>query len=201
MCDCGFICKLVSLVYILNLESVHLIKLQIGSLMRITKLVTKPLTKQAFAKFGDVIEIDDAQHFAINDGRVERYHDLAKIEIDADAGGRAIVSYFKINEAKQFPYLFNLVERHPKGSQAFIPMFEAPVVLVVAPKDEEFTSSNLQAFVTNGQQGFNFHAGVWHMPLMSEKQGRLFLVIDRSGPGNNCDELTLENETIELTLS
>lgn len=169
--------------------------------MKITKLVAKPLTKVAFAQFGDVIEIDDAKHFAINDGRVERYHDLAKVEIDTNVGGRAIISYFKVNDARAFPYSFNVVERHPKGSQAFIPMFDAPVVLVVAPKDEALTSDKLQAFVTNGQQGFNFHAGVWHMPLMSEQQDRIFVVVDRAGPGNNCDEFTLENETIELTLT
>jgi ureidoglycolate lyase len=168
--------------------------------MKITKLVTKPLTKEAFARFGDVIEVDGAQHFDINVGTVERYHDLAKVEIDVETGGRAIISYFKINESKGFPYLFNLVERHPKGSQAFIPMFDDPVAIVVAPKDEEPTSSNLHAFVTNGKQGFNFHAGVWHMPLMSEQQDRVFVVVDRAGPGNNCDEFTLENETIELTL-
>ena len=169
--------------------------------MKITKLVTKPLTKEAFAQFGDVIEIDGAQHFDINEGAVERYHDLADVQIDVNNGGRAIISYFKINEAKGFPHTFNLVERHPNGSQAFIPMFDAPVAIVVAPKDEDPTNENLRAFLSNGKQGFNFHAGVWHMPLVSEEKDRMFVVVDRAGPGNNCDELTLENDTIELTLT
>ncbi len=168
--------------------------------MQTTTLVAKPLTKEAFAEFGDVIEIDDAQHFPINLGTVERYHDLAKVEIDVDNGGRAIVSFFGINEPKSFPYKVNIIERHPKGSQAFIPMFDAPVALVVARKGESVTAADLQAFVTNGRQGFNFHTGVWHMPLMSEEKGRIFVVVDRAGPGNNCDELTLENDKIELTL-
>lgn len=169
--------------------------------MKTSTLVTKPLTKEAFAQFGDVIEINGSQHFSINEGAVERYHDLATVDIDVNSGGRTIISYFKINDAKAFPHKFNLVERHPKGSQAFIPMFNSPVIIVVAPKGESVTSANLQAFVTNGQQGFNFHAGVWHMPLISEEKDRIFLVIDRAGPGNNCDELTIENETIELRLS
>jgi len=168
--------------------------------MKLTKLVAKPLTKEAFAQFGDVIELDGANHFPINEGRVERYHDLAKLEIDSQEGGRAIISFFKTNEARQFPYNFNLIERHPKGSQAFIPMFDAPVVVVAGPKDQEPSSAHLRAFLSNGRQGFNFHAGVWHMPLVCEKVDRLFVVIDRSGPGNNCDEFILEKETIELTI-
>lgn len=164
-------------------------------------LVAKPLTREGFAQFGDVIETDQAQHFSINEGDVERYHDLANVDIDVDNGGRAIISFFKINVAKTFPHKFNLIERHLKGSQAFIPMFNAPVVLVVAPKGDSVSSKNLQAFITNGKQGFNFHAGVWHMPLISEEKDRLFVVVDRTGPGDNCDELTFENETIELTLA
>lgn len=168
--------------------------------MKTTQLIAQPLTREAFAQFGDVIELDGAKHFPINDGRVERYHDLANIEVDTEQGGRAIISFFKINEAKQFPHSFNLIERHPKGSQAFIPMFNEPVVLVAGPKNKAPSSEHLQAFLTNGQQGFNFHAGVWHMPLVCDQIDRLFIVVDRSGPGNNCDELILENETIELTI-
>lgn len=171
------------------------------NMMKLTSLVTQPLTRECFAEFGDVIEIDNAQHFSINDGGVERYHDLANIDVDSDNGGRAIVSFFKTNEAKTFPYRFNLIERHPKGSQAFIPLFDAPVLLVVAAKGDSITSKDLHAFVTNGRQGFNFHPGVWHMPLICEQQDRLFVVIDRAGPGNNCDEFTFENEIIELTIS
>lgn len=169
--------------------------------MKVISLSTQALTKERFAEFGDVIETDNAKHFSINDGGVERYHDLALIDVDAQSGGRAIVSFFKTNLAKSFPHQFNLIERHPKGSQAFIPLFEEPVVLVVAPKGDLVTSKDLRAFITNGKQGFNFHSGVWHMPLISDQKDRCFVVIDRAGPGNNCDEFTFENEIIELTIS
>jgi ureidoglycolate lyase len=169
--------------------------------MKLSKLETVPLTRETFLQFGDVMEINNSTHFSINGGAVERYHDLANIDIDIDSGGRAIISYFKINDSITFPHKFNLIERHPKGSQAFIPMFDEPVAIVVAPRGDLVTSDNLQAFLTNGRQGFNFHAGVWHMPLISEKSGRLFVVVDRAGPGNNCDELVFDNETIELTLT
>lgn len=161
-------------------------------------LKAEPLTKKAFAPFGDVIEIQGATHFPINEKTVERYHDLANVQVDSEAGGRAIISFMEITTPRTLPHSFNLVERHPKGSQAFIPMFDAPVALVVGPKGDDITGSDLKAFITNGKQGFNFHAGVWHMPLMSDVKGRLVLIVDRSGPGKNCDEVTLENELIEL---
>ncbi len=168
--------------------------------MKTTIIVAEPLTKEAFAPYGDVIETQDSHHFSINAGMVERHHDLAKLDIDYADGGRPIISFFEILEGSSFPIEFDLVERHPKGSQAFIPMFDEPVALVVAAKDSDVTGADLRAFVTNGKQGFNFHAGVWHMPLVSEEKGRMFVIVDRAGPGNNCDELTFENEKIELQI-
>jgi ureidoglycolate lyase len=169
--------------------------------MNITKLVAKPLTKVAFSEFGDVIEKDGAKHFPINEGAVERFHDLADIQVDTVDGGKAIVSFFQVTTPSFFPYQFNLIERHPKGSQAFIPTDDKPVVLVVGAPTDNPQAENLHAFITNGKQGFNFHTGVWHMPLISEEVGRTFVIIDRSGPGNNCDEVTLENNMLELVLA
>lgn len=168
--------------------------------MNTTVLHAVPLTKEGFAPYGDVIEMEGAAHYGINSGRVERYHDLAKIQVDHSNGARAIVSLAKINTASSPPFKFDLVERHPKGSQAFIPMFEAPVIVVVAKRSETVNTSDLKAFITNGLQGFNYHAGTWHMPLMSDQVGRMFVVIDRAGQGNNCDEFTFENEDVELIL-
>lgn len=168
--------------------------------MKTTILKAELLTKENFAPYGDVIETRDAEHFGINVGTVERYHDLAKIQVDYANNGRPIISLAKINTAGSYPFSFNLVERHPKGSQAFIPMFDTPVAVVVAKPGESVKTPDLKAFITNGRQGFNYHAGVWHMPLMSDQEGRMFVVVDRSGPGNNCDELTFENENVELRI-
>lgn len=168
--------------------------------MNTTVLPVVPLTKEGFAPFGDVIEMEGAEHYGINLGTVERYHDLAKIQVDHLNGGRPIVSLFRINTASSFPYNFNLVERHPKGSQAFIPMFDAPVIVVVAKCGEKVHTRDLKAFVTNGRQGFNYHAGIWHLPLMSDQVGRMFVVVDRAGQGSNCDEFTFENQMVELRL-
>lgn len=161
-------------------------------------LNAQPLTKEAFRPFGDVIETDGAEHFSINLGTIERYHDLANIDVDYAAGGRAIVSLAIVNSARKPPFQLKVIERHPKASQAFIPMFDTPIYVVVGEPSEEAQPEQLQAFITDGKQGFNYRAGVWHMPLMADQPGRRFVVVDRAGPGNNCDEYFLVDHTIEL---
>ena len=165
-----------------------------------SKIVLKaqPLTKEAYAPFGDVIESEGAEHFSINLNTVERYNDLANIDIDFATGGRAIVSLAETISGTTLPFELKLIERHPRASQAFIPMFDVPVYVVVGPPTEEPPLSELQAFVTNGRQGFNYNVGVWHMPLMADEVGRRFVVVDRGGPGHNCDEHMIEEHTIEL---
>lgn len=164
-------------------------------------LNAKPLTKETFKSFGDVIEMEGAEHFPINAGTVERYNDLADVQIDFEDGGRPVISFMQITQDTQLPCRLNVIERHPKGSQAFIPTFEAPIVLVVGPKGDLIFPETLQAFVTNGKQGFNFHAGTWHMPLMSDVKDRICIIVDRAGPGDNCDEVYLKDDHIELTVN
>lgn len=98
--------------------------------MQTITLTPQPLTREAFAPFGDVIEASDAvRHFTINGGNTERYHDLANIEPGTD--GKVIVSIFR-GQARQLPFTVEMMERHPKGSQAFVPMSGRPYLIVVA---------------------------------------------------------------------
>ncbi len=145
-----------------------------------------PLTREAFASFGDVIETDGAQHFPINRGAVERYHDLASVDVGDD--GRALVSIFECTRPGRLPVPVDLVERHPLGSQAFVPVGEAVMCVVVAPPGDAVAPTDLRAFVTNGRQGVNYHRGTWHMPLVAFRAGQQFVVVDRGGPGDNCEE-------------
>lgn len=144
-----------------------------------------PLTRRAFAPFGDVIETDGAQHYPINRGAVERFHDLASVDVD---DGRPLVSIFECNRPAAVPVTVTIVERHPLGSQAFIPLDEAVMCIVVAPPGDGVTLSDLRAFVSNGRQGVNYHRGTWHMPLAAFHAGQRFVVVDRGGPGDNCEE-------------
>ena len=91
-----------------------------------------------------------------------------------------------------------MVERHPHGSQAFIPRGEARLVVVVAPAGESVDADELRAFVTNGRQGINYHRGTWHMPLIGFDEGQEFLVVDRAGDTPNCEEHWLETPVMLL---
>lgn len=150
----------------------------------------QPLTQDAFAPFGDVIETDGARHYPINRGAVERFHDLASIDVGED--GRALVSIFECRRPTRPPVRVDLVERHPLGSQAFIPVGGAVMCIVVAPPRDEVSPADLRAFVSNGSQGVNYRPGVWHMPLVAFEAGQRFIVVDRGGPGDNCEERELD---------
>ncbi len=150
-----------------------------------------PLTQEHFAPFGDVIETKGARHFPINDGAIVRYHDLARIELDA--AGRSLISIFECSRVSELPHRITLVERHVLGSQAFIPMVPARMLIVVAPPGDPPTPEQLCAFVSSGEQGINYRSGVWHVPLLAFDKGQRFFVVDRGGPGNNCDEKTFDD--------
>ncbi|MDN5843483.1 MAG: ureidoglycolate lyase [Alcaligenaceae bacterium] len=156
----------------------------------LTPLTIEPLTREAFAPFGDVIEADDAvRHFTINEGNTERYHDLA--HIDPGEGGRAIVSIFR-GQPRDLPFTVTMMERHPKASQAFVPLSGRPYLVVVAPRDTAPSVDDLRVFLCTGAQGVNYARGVWHHPLLALDSVSDFLIIDRAGPGENCDVVTLD---------
>ncbi|MFN3985440.1 MAG: ureidoglycolate lyase [Rhodocyclaceae bacterium] len=153
-------------------------------------LTAAPLTREAFAPFGEVIEASDAvRHFTINGGNTERYHDLARIEPGAD--GRAIVSIFR-GQPRTLPFTVQMMERHPLASQAFIPLSGRPYLVVVAPPGPPPGANDLQVFLARPDQGVNYAPGVWHHPLLALDDVSDFIVIDRAGPGHNCDEITIE---------
>lgn len=153
------------------------------------RLQLEPLNRDAFAPYGDVIEIDGARHFPINQGKIERYHDLARLDIDSEAGGRPAISIMACNRVTTLPCDVTVVERHPHGSQAFIPLTPARMIVVVGIAGDDPRPEDFRAFASNGEQGVNYHAGVWHMPLICEQADYRFLIVDRTGPGPNCDEV------------
>ena len=169
--------------------------------MQVITLKASPLTSEAFAPFGDVIETEGATHFPINEGAIERYHDLATVSIDTEAGGRTLVSLARPNVVTEFPAPVKIIERHPLASQAFIPMYYDPMVVVVATAQADpADASQLHAFITNGRQGVNYHPGTWHMPLAATDLSQQWLVVDRGGPGENCDEFYFKDVEVILEI-
>lgn len=151
-------------------------------------LAPRPLTAEAFAPFGDVIEASErAEQIAINYGYTTRFNDLAAIDV-ADEGGRAIVSLFRADPLE--PPLLKVFERHPLGSQAFVPLGVHSYLVAVAPAGD-FDAVAVQVFIAGPDQGVNYHKGVWHHFLLALHARSDFLVIDRAGPGENLDEVHL----------
>ncbi len=153
------------------------------------ELTAQPLTDEAFAPFGEVIDSRVADYFHINGGRTRRYHDLASVETHGE-GGQALISLF-VSQPVEVPLTLDFLERHPLGSQAFMPLHEERFLIVVAPPGETIDPASVRAFVTDGRQGVNYRAGTWHaIQSVLEREGE-FLVVDRGGPGDNCDEYPL----------
>ncbi|QJQ95531.1 MULTISPECIES: ureidoglycolate lyase [Halomonadaceae] len=153
------------------------------------ELKAQPLTPKAFAAFGDVIDTRCADYFEINAGRTRRYHDLARVETLGE-GARPLISIF-VSQPVALPLELDFLERHPLGSQAFMPLHQERFVIVVAPPGETIDSHAVRAFVTDGHQGVNYRAGTWHaIQSVLDREGE-FLVVDRGGEGNNCEECPL----------
>ncbi|ALP63174.1 ureidoglycolate lyase [Paraburkholderia caribensis] len=151
-------------------------------------LAIEPLTREAFAPFGDVIELEGAKQIPINLGTTIRYHDLAKVDV-TDENGRTLVNLFR-GQPRALPFEITMMERHPLGSQAFIPLNDKPYLVVVAPAGE-LDESKIRAFVTSGWQGVNYAKGVWHHPLLALGEVSDFIVVDRGGDGLNLNEQNL----------
>ncbi len=147
-------------------------------------LKLNPLTAEAFAPFGDVLEAT-GDFRPINEGLCKRHHDRARLDMapEVDSANRAGISIFNATP-RTLPYRFDLVERHPEGSQAFIPMTQNPFLVIVAAD----TSSTPLAFATNGAQGINLHRGIWHGVLAPLAAPGLFAVVDRIGASANLEE-------------
>lgn len=155
------------------------------------KLTLQPLTAAAFAPFGDVLEVAGDPDKIINQGLCGRYHDRANIDI---VDGKAGISLFKA-QARALPITLDMMERHPLGSQAFLPMSHDPFVVIVAP-DADGAPGQPLAFLTTPGQGVNYARGTWHGVLTPLHAPGLFAVVDRIGDGANLQEHWFEKPFI-----
>ena len=158
------------------------------------KIIIEPMTADAFASFGDLLEAKGMPDKIINQGLCGRFHDRARMDF---SDGRAGISIFHA-EKRDLPLKLDLVERHPDGSQAFVPMSHQPFLVVVA-EDQNGTPQNIRAFLTEAGQAINIHRGVWHGVLTPLYDPGLFAVIDRIGEGPNLEEYWLPDKVIIAT--
>ena len=161
------------------------------------KIIIKPkkITRKNFKKFGDLICTKKIRPININNGYAKRFDNLCKINTSLRKGN-TIVSIFSAKKRK-FPMSIKMMEKHPLGSQAFIPMNETKFFVFVAPKGKKPNINSIKSFLVPKQTGINYKPGIWHFPLISTKNMN-FLVIDRKGTGNNLVIHNFKNEKISL---
>ena len=137
-----------------------------------------------------MVEVEGTNPIVINQGFAQRFNDLAKIDVHAEAG-ETNVSIF-LGQPRPAPIAIKLMERHPLGSQLFMPLQDKPWLVLVAEDVHDFAS--YRAFAATGRQGVNYAPNAWHHPLLVFEPDSRFLIIDRKGPGNNLEEVWLAPE-------
>ena len=146
-----------------------------------------PITKENFSKFGDMITTKDIKPLEINSGYAKRFDGIANIDTSKDSG-ETIISIFSTLK-RSFPMKIDMMEKHPLGSQAFVPMKETTFLVFVAPKGNKPDLNKIEAFIVPPGIGVNYNPGTWHFPLIATEDMN-FLVVDRKGSG---DTLVIEN--------
>ena len=159
--------------------------------------IIKPIkiNRSNFATYGDLISANDINPIDINAGYAKRFDNLANINTLKD-GGKTVVSIFSALR-RNFPMTIDMMEKHPLGSQAFIPMKETTFLCFVAPPGESPEIDKIQSFIIPPKTGINYKPGVWHFPLISTEDTD-FLVIDRKGNSENLVIHKFDKEKVVL---
>jgi len=154
-----------------------------------------PITKENFSKFGDMISTKNIKPLEINNGYAKRFDDIAKLDTSSE-NGETTISIFSALK-RSFPMKIDMMEKHPLGSQAFIPMKETTFLTFVAPEGKKPNLEKIESFIVPIGKGVNYNVGVWHFPLISTEDMD-FLVVDRKGSGDNLVIENIEKEEIIL---
>lgn len=159
------------------------------------KIRIKQLTKDAFAKYGEVVEADGAKEIAINQGYAVRRNGLGTVDV-ASNGGDVNISLF-VAQPRPMPIAIEVMERHPDGTQLFYPLQDRDWLVVVC--DDPHRADTYRAFLATGRQGVNYARNIWHHPLLVLDADSRFFIVDRKGPGANLEEIFLDKaQTLTL---
>ena len=158
-------------------------------------ITPKVINKENFLKFGDVISTKNIEPININNGYAKRFDGIANLNTSKDNGETTISIFAALK--RDFPMKIDMMEKHPLGSQAFIPMKETTFLVLVAPEGEKPDIKKIESFIVPPGIGVNYNPGIWHFPLISTEDMN-FLVVDRKGSGNNLLIQNLEKEKILL---
>jgi|TARA_B100001741_G_scaffold243735_1_gene204893 ureidoglycolate lyase len=159
-------------------------------------IIPIPITKENFLKFGDVISTKEIKPLEINNGFAKRYDGIANLSTSSEKGETAISIFSALK--RKFPLKIDMMEKHPLGSQAFIPMKETTFLVFVAPEGDVPNLNKIESFIVPPGIGINYNPGIWHFPLISTEDMN-FLVVDRKGPGENLVVKKLDQENLSLS--
>ena len=162
--------------------------------MKIT-INPRPITKENFSKFGDMITTANIKPIEINEGYAKRFDGIANLNTSKD-NGEATISIFSALK-RSFPMKIDMMEKHPLGSQAFIPMKQTTFLVLVAPEGNKPDLNKIEAFLIPPEIGVNYNPGIWHFPLIATEDMN-FLVVDRKGSGDNLVIENIEKEEVIL---
>ena len=162
--------------------------------MKIT-INPKPITKENFSKFGDMITTADIKPIEINEGYAKRFDGIANLNTSKDNGETTICIFSALK--RSFPMKVDMMEKHPLGSQAFIPMKQTTFLVLVAPEGKKPDLNKIEAFVVPPEIGVNYNPGTWHFPLIATEDMN-FLVVDRKGSGDNLVIENIDKEEVIL---
>ena len=155
----------------------------------------KPINKENFSKYGELVSTEGLKSIDINNGYAKRFDEAVKLDTRQDRGETTISIFSAVK--RTFPMKIDMMEQHPLGSQAFIPMKETTFLVLVAPKGEKPDLNKIESFVVPPGIGINYKAGTWHFPLISTEDMN-FLIIDRKGSGNNLKIQNFDKDQIVL---
>jgi ureidoglycolate lyase len=162
--------------------------------MKIT-INPKPITKENFSKFGEMITTANIKPIEINEGYAKRFDGIAHLNTSKDNGETTICIFSALK--RSFPMKIDMMEKHPLGSQAFIPMTQTTFLALVAPEGDKPDLNKIEAFIIPPETGVNYNLGTWHFPLIATEDMN-FLVVDRKGSGDNLVIEHLDKEEIIL---
>ena len=162
--------------------------------MKIT-ISPKPITKENFSKFGDMITTADIKPIEINEGYAKRFDGIANLNTSKNNGETTICIFSALK--RSFPMKIDMMEKHPLGSQAFIPMKQTTFLVLVAPESNKPDLNKIEAFIVPQEIGVNYNPGTWHFPLIATEDMN-FLVVDRKGSGDNLVIENIEKEEVIL---
>ena len=155
----------------------------------------KPITKENFSKFGDMITTTDIKPIEINEGYAKRFDGIANLNTSKDNGETTICIFSALK--RSFPMKIDMMEKHPLGSQAFIPMKQTTFLVLVAPEGNKPDLNKIEAFIVPQEIGVNYNPGTWHFPLIATEDMN-FLVVDRKGSGDNLVIENIEKDEVIL---